>query len=134
VSVSDILFLTLEDVLILHEMQIEAYGGSPGIRDRGLLESAIYQPQASFGGDFVHQGIFEMAAAYAFHIAENQPFIDGNKRCALAAALVFLDWHHIEIDDEGEQLYQAMIDMAEKKIDKYTLSQLFQRLSRQVSP
>ena len=72
-------------------------------------------PQASFGGQYVHNGIFEMAADYAFHIAENQPFVDGNKRTALASALVFLDWHQIEIEDSGEELYHAMIGLAQKK-------------------
>lgn len=76
-------FLTLEDVLELHALQIEAYGGATGIREQSLLESAVMMPQASFGGSYVHSDVFEMAAAYAFHIAENQPFVDGNKRTAL---------------------------------------------------
>jgi len=59
-----------------------------------------------------------MAAAYAFHIAENQPFVDGNKRTALAASLVFLDWHQIEINDLGDELYNAMIGLAKKNLDK----------------
>lgn len=74
----DILFLDVDDVLEIHDLQIEAFGGSTGIRDRGLLESAVGMPQASFGGQFVHESTFLMAAAYAFHIAENQPFIDDN--------------------------------------------------------
>ena len=69
----EIRFLSLEDVLELHEMQLAHYGGATGIRDSGLLESAVMMPQASFGGQYVHEGIYEMAAAYAFHIAENQP-------------------------------------------------------------
>lgn len=129
-SEDEIRFLSLEDVLVLHEMQIERYGGATGIRDQGLLESAIGQPQASFGGKFVHHGLYEMAAAYAFHIAQNQPFVDGNKRTALAAALVFLDWHHIDVDEPGEELYQAMIQIAEKKLDKAGLSQVFKQLSK----
>ena len=80
----NIRFLSLEDVIELHRLQLEMYGGSDGIRDLGLLESAVMMPQASFGGEYVHSGVFEMAAAYAFHIAENQPFVDGNKRTALA--------------------------------------------------
>lgn len=128
----EIRFLSLEDVLELHEMQIERYGGATGIRDRGLLESAIGMPQASFGGEFMHKGLFEIAAAYAFHIAENQPFVDGNKRTALAAALVFLDWHQIEVDEPGEELYQAMIQIAEKKLDKAGLSQIFKRFSKPI--
>ncbi len=123
-------FLSLDDVLELHEMQLESYGGATGIRDRGLLESAVMMPQASFGGEFVHKGVFEMAAAYAFHIAENQPFVDGNKRTALASALVFLDWHDIEINDPQEELYSAMIGLAQKTLDKAGLATLFQKLSK----
>lgn len=84
-------FLTVEEVLIIHDEQIEEYGGIHGIRDKGLLESAVMMAQASFGGEYLHQNLFEMAAAYAFHIAENQSFFDGNKRTALVSALVFLD-------------------------------------------
>ena len=123
-------FLSLDDVLELHEMQLESYGGATGIRDQGLLESAVMMPQASFGGEFVHKDIFVMAAAYAFHIAENQPFVDGNKRTALASALVFLDWHDIEINDPQEELYSAMIGLAQKTLDKAGLAVLFQKLSK----
>lgn len=126
---SKIPFLTFDDVLILHELQLERYGGATGIRDRSLLESAINMPQASFDGAFMHTNIFEMAAAYAFHIAENQPFVDGNKRTALAAALVFLDWHSVDVNDPGEELYQAMIGLAEKRLDKAGLAKLFKKLS-----
>ena len=122
-------FLSLTDVLELHEMQLESYGGATGIRDHGLLESAVMMPQASFGGEFVHKGFFEMAAAYAFHIAENQPFVDGNKRTALASALVFLDWQDIEINDPDEELYNAMIGIAQKTLDKAGLANIFQKLS-----
>jgi death-on-curing protein len=100
------------------------------IRTHDLLESAIMTPQASFGGQYVHNGIFEMAAAYAFHIAENQPFVDGNKRTALAASLVFLDWHQIEINDSGDELYNAMIGLAKKNLDKAGLAKLFQKLAK----
>lgn len=127
---SEIRFLSLEDVLALHKMQIERYGGASGIRDQGLLESAVGMPQASFGGEFVHHGLFDKAAAYAFHIAENQPFIDGNKRTALAAALVFLDWHEIDVQEPGEELYLAMLQLAERKLDKAGLAKLFERLSQ----
>ncbi|MFL5293347.1 MAG: type II toxin-antitoxin system death-on-curing family toxin [Myxococcales bacterium] len=87
---SDPEFLDVDDVLALHERQIAEFGGSPGIRDLGLLESAVAMPQATFGGGFVHDSPFAQAAAYAFHIAQNEPFIDGNKRTGLGAALVFL--------------------------------------------
>lgn len=128
-SLEQISFLVLDEILYLHQLQIEEYGGSDGIRDRGLLESAIAMPEASFAGVFVHTSVFEMAAAYAFHIAENQPFIDGNKRTALATALVFLDINFIELDDPEEKFFDAMINLAIKKLDKKGLAQLFESLS-----
>ncbi len=123
-------FLSVEDVLELHEMQLESYGGATEIRASDLIESAVMMPQASFGGQFVHADVFTMAAAYAFHIAENQPFVDGNKRTALAAALVFLDWQHFEIEDTDDELYDAMIGLAIKKIDKNGRANLFRKLAK----
>jgi death on curing protein len=72
-------FLTVDDVLEIHRDQIERYGGDEGIRDNGLLESAVPMPQQSFGGEYLHRDIFEMAAAYAFHLAESQAFVDGEQ-------------------------------------------------------
>ena len=77
-------FLRVDDVLELHRDQIERYGGDPGIRDRGLIEAAVAMPRQSFGGQFLHVDLFEMAAAYAFHLAGSQAFLDGNKRVGLA--------------------------------------------------
>src|SRR4051812_33138988 len=103
-------FLTLDEVLIIHDEQLEAFGGLDGIRDLGLLESAIMTPQASFGGEYLHSFPFEMAAAYAYHIAQNQPFLDGNKRTALSSAMVFLEDHGYHFTGEDDlTLYQAMI-------------------------
>lgn len=125
-------FMSVEDVLELHAMQLESYGGATGVRESELLESAVMTPQGFFGGQYVHGDIYEMAAAYAFHIDENQPFVDGNKRAALASALVFLDWHDVEIEDSGEELYKAMIGIAQKKLDKPGLAKLFKRLAKPV--
>jgi len=122
-------FLSPEDVLLIHDEQLEAYGGIQGIRDKGLLESAVMMPQASFGGEYLHQDLFEMAAAYAFHIAENQPFLDGNKRTALVSALVFLDINGFEIFDKNLKLYDAMIAIANREMDKYDLAELLKELS-----
>ena len=124
-------FLTLDDVLLIHDEQLKAYGGIQGIRDKGLLESAVMMPQASFGGECLHQNLFEMAAAYAFHIAENQPFLDGNKRTALVSALVFLDINGFVILDKDMKLYDAMIAIANKQMDKYDLARLLKTLSEQ---
>lgn len=83
-------FLDIDHAMRLHRSLIEAYGGSEGIRDVGLLHSALAVPRASFGGEFLHQDLFEMAAAYLYHIVQNHPFIDGNKRTGAAAAIIFL--------------------------------------------
>lgn len=92
-------FLTVEDVLVIHEEQLARYGVGAGVRDPGALDSAVATPRATFDGQLVHEDLFAMAAAYAFHIAQNQPFVDGNKRTGLAAALVFLDLNGVTVVD-----------------------------------
>lgn len=93
------------------------------------LRSALGQPETTFGGEYLHKGLFEMAAAYAFHIAENQPFVDGNKRTALNAALNFLALDGFEIIDPEEHLYPAMIALGSDENAKGNLARLFERLS-----
>jgi death-on-curing protein len=122
-------FLTLDDVLQAHEEQMQRYGGLDGLRDRGLLESAVATPQASFGGEFLHEDLFAMAAAYAYHIAENQPFLDGNKRTGLAAALLFLKFNEVALKDPGSHLYEAMIAIAERRMNKAALAELLRELA-----
>lgn len=86
-------------------------------------------PQASFGGEYLHSFPFEMAAAYAFHIAENQPFLDGNKRTAVSAAMVFLEDHGYTFATEDDlTLYHAMISIAERSMDKYGLAELLESM------
>ena len=124
------LFLTLAEVVDIHNDQIKRYGGDAGARDLGLLESAISVPQAGFGGQFLHSSLFEMAAAYAFHISENQPFVDGNKRTALAAALIFLEMNGILIKDPKDRLYDAMIKLATHRLGKKALAALLEELAK----
>jgi death-on-curing protein len=83
-------FLTVEHVLDVHSRVIEEFGGDSGVRDEGLLESAVAMPAAQYGGEFLHPDIASMAAAYLFHLCRNHAFVDGNKRTALASAEVFL--------------------------------------------
>lgn len=124
-------FLSVEDVIQIHDEQIAAYGGATGVRDQGLLESAVAMPRASFGEAYLHEDLAHMAAAYAFHVAQNQPFVDGNKRTGLAAALVFLDLNGITVLDPQETLYDAMIAIAERRMDKDGLAELLRELSMQ---
>ena len=102
------IFLTLDHVLRLHRRQIEKFGGDEGVRDLGLIDSAIAQPQQSFGGQYLHKGLAEMAAAYLFHLVSNHGFVDGNKRIGAAAALVFLELNGIDTDAIDEAQLEAL--------------------------
>ncbi len=118
-------FLGVEDILELHADQVAMYGGEHGVRDFGLLESAVAQPQAMFGGDFLHKDVFEMAAAYLFHLVQNHPFLDGNKRTGAVAALVFLDFNNVEIDAPKGSLYDLTIAVATGQADKNQIAEYF---------
>ncbi|MFO0794418.1 MAG: type II toxin-antitoxin system death-on-curing family toxin [Candidatus Brocadiaceae bacterium] len=124
----NILFLTLAEVVDIHSNQIELYGGLPGIRDINLLSSAIAMPHASFHGEYLHNDIYEMGAAYAFHIGKNHPFVDGNKRTALVAALVFLELNGIGISDPQGKLYDAMLDISTGKLNKSEFASILRKL------
>jgi len=114
----DIWFLPLDLVLKIHAEEIERRGGQKGILNRDLLCSALAQPPMQFSGRFLHEDVFEMAAAYAFHIAANHPFVDGNKRVALSAALVFLEINGYRAREKGTALADMMIETIEKRRPK----------------
>lgn len=115
-------FLSKNIILEFHKGQIESYGGKDGIRDEGLLESALAQPQASFGGEYVHADIFEMASAYGFHICQNHPFFDGNKRTALIAIYTFLYVNEYRLKADKKSLFAIILDLADGKVSKQELS------------
>jgi death on curing protein len=120
-------FLGIDEVLAIHRDQVERYGGSAGVRDLGLLESAVATPKARFGGRFLHADLFEMAAAYLFHIANNHPFVDGNKRTGAVAAFVFLALNGIDLD-APEDAYEALArDVAEGQAGKREAADFFRR-------
>jgi death-on-curing protein len=123
-------FLTLSEVLLILDDQIKNYGGIYGIRDINLLNSAIYMPEANFGERYLHETIPAMAAAYAFHICQNHPFIDGNKRVALASSLVFLYINGYEFDCKDEILYNKILDMAKGEITKEDLISFYEKYSK----
>jgi len=115
------LFLSVDDVLALHEDQLRLFGGSVGVRDRGALESAVATPGATFDDQFLHED--------HFHIAENQPFVDGNKRTGLNAALVFVDVNGWVVEDPGMRLYDAMIALSSRALDKHGLALVLRELA-----
>jgi len=114
----DIDFLTLAEIIEIHSNQIELYGGLKGIRDISLLSSALSMPRATFDGQYLNNDLFEMSAAYIYHICQNHPFVDGNKRAALVAGLMFLDFNGIEINDPDGALYSMMMKVASGGGDK----------------
>lgn len=118
-------FLTVAEVIHLHERGIEAHRGDPAIHDMGLLESAVATPQAAFGGEFLHPTIYEMAAAYAYHIARNHAFKDGNKRVASLSALAFLQLNGIRLDLDNVEYAQVILAVAEGAMTKAQLAEYF---------
>jgi len=106
----------------VHARLIDLFGGSHGLRDAGLLESALAQPPASFGGTPLHSDVWEMAAAYGFHLCCNHPFIDGNKRIAAAAMIAFLraNGQHVRYDEA--ELFRIVVALASGQVSKAQLA------------
>ena len=119
---TDPLFLTLDEVFGVHADQIRRYGGSPGLRDLNLLRSAVAMPETTFDGEYLHPSVFEMAAAYLFHLARNHPFVDGNKRTALMCALVFLGLNGERLRADSGELYSLVDGVAAGDVDKAEVS------------
>jgi death-on-curing protein len=111
-------FLALDEVLGLHERQIALYGGAAGLRDLGLLQSAVAVPQATFGGVWLHASLEEMAAAYLFHLAQNHPFVDGNKRTAAIATVVFLHVNGLLPTFTEDELVDLTLGVAAGRVAK----------------
>ncbi len=125
---SEPIFLTFEEVLHIHARSLAEHGGSAGVRDPGLVASAIASAENTFR--YGRGDLFDIAASYAFHLAESQAFIDGNKRTAVVAAMVFLARNGVYNRPPEWGLYTAMIDVAEKKRTKADLAGLFRKCAR----
>ena len=120
-------FLTLEEVLYLHEESLRRFGGCAGIGDPGLVDSALGSAQHTH---LYGQGsLFDIAAAYAFHIAEAQAFLDGNKRTGVAVAIMFLTLNGIRVPKDDGSIYDALIDVANKRLDKAGLANVLRALT-----
>ena len=123
----EIVFLTMEDVLALHEELIQHYGGSSGLRDAGLLEAALAMPQAGFGGQYFHEFPHEMGSAYLFHLVRNHAFIDGNKRVALACAILFFKINRIPYSITEEEAVELTYKSASGQMDKGAVTEFFRQ-------
>ena len=124
-------FLTLEEVLQVHASQIACFGGSDGIRDTGLLKSAMAMPESMFGGQYLHKDIYEMAAAYFFHLTCNHPFLDGNKRIGIVVAIVFLRMNDYEFTADEAELERIVMETAQGRTDKAMLAGFFRANARE---
>jgi len=117
-SIDDCIHLTVEIVREIHLEAITQFGGSDGVRELALLESAVAAPQASFGGKSMYADLPEIAAAYLYYICRNHPFIDGNKRAALGACLVFLRLNGFTPAPDGPLWEELTLDVAASRIDR----------------
>ena len=117
----NITFIPKKVILLLHEELIDRYGGSSGVRDIKLLDSALAQPKATFGDNYLHDDIFKMAAAYGYHLCNN-PFVDGNKRIALVAMDIFLQKNGYEIIAPEKETYSTIIKLSSSQLDKESLT------------
>ncbi len=125
-----VVFLALDEVLALHADVIARYAGGLGIRAIDLLESALAVPAATFGGNYLHGTLHEMAAAYLFHIVRHHPFIDGNKRTALMATLVFLGLNGQRLEATEDELTDLVLGVADRHIDKAEVATFLKRHAR----
>ena len=121
------IFLGLDEVLEIHRDQIRRYSGHAGIRDLELLKSAVAMPAAGVHGVYFHTDIYEMAAAYLFHIVRNHPFVDGNKRTGAVASIVFLMMNGIDIDVDEDRFADIVLSVAEGTIDKSAVARFFRK-------
>jgi death on curing protein len=119
---NEIEFLPKHIIIYFHQQIISLYGGTLGLRDEGLLDSALKQPRAMFDGSYLHDSLVKMAAAYGFHICNNHPFIDGNKRVALVAMDAFLQKNGFEISSSEKDVYEIMMKLASGTVTKTDLT------------
>ncbi|PWU14062.1 MAG: type II toxin-antitoxin system death-on-curing family toxin [Bdellovibrio sp.] len=118
-------FLTLDQVVALHKIQIDQFGGSHGVKDEGLLLSALGQPESGFGDQYFHKDLYEMAAAYLFHLVKNHAFHDGNKRIAALTAAVFLEVNGLTVTADEDEFEKLVLDAAQSLANKEQIADFF---------
>jgi death-on-curing protein len=125
---NDCFHLTVEMVREIHAEALARFGGLEGVRETALLESAVAAPQASFGGQSPYKDLAEVAAAYLFYLCRNHPFVDGNKRTALGACIVFLRLNGIEPKRDGPEWEDLALAVAASAVDRDEATQRLRRL------
>ncbi len=127
-------FLPASLVLAIHDDQIRLYGGRYGVRDTAALDSALHMPQAQFDGHFLHPTIFHMAAAYGFHLSQNHPFVDGNKRTAGMVMLTLLLFNRLQISASEMDYYDVMMAIANGQMSKDQIAEWLQSVTTGTPP
>jgi len=127
----DPIFLTLNEVLEIHDHQIELHGGDPTIRDLTLLESALAQPCSGLGDEYFHKDLYEMAAAYLYHITQNHPFIDGNKRTGAQAADIFLCLNGLDLNCDSNAFEALVRSVARGELMKPEIADFFKKYANE---
>lgn len=120
-------FLTCNQIIALHKLQIDEFGGSHGVKDEGLLLSAIAQPESGFGDEYFHKDIFEMASAYLFHLVKNHAFHDGNKRIAALTAAVFLEINGHTVTADEDEFEKLVLDASQSLASKENIADFFRK-------
>jgi death-on-curing protein len=129
----DCFHLTIEIVREIHYQAVKIFGGLHGIRDEALLASAVFAPQSSFGGKSPYVDLVDIAAAYLFYLGRNHPFFDGNKRTAMAAAIVFLRLNGFDPAADGDDWERLVLDVASGKIDREQTTRRLRKLVRKMA-
>jgi len=120
------IWMEMIDAVIIHDMELAAHGGSSGMRDAGMLESALGRPRNVWVYGETPPSLAKLAAAYAFGISSNHPFIDGNKRTALVVSFAFLDTNGIAVTASQEDAYVTILALAAGEIDEQQLTGWFE--------
>ena len=128
----DVEFITLEQILVIHEDQVDRYGGSQGIRDLALLESAVYRPQATFGGNDLYPAIFDKAAVLMHSLILNHPFIDGNKRSGMVSAFVFLELNGLINKIKINEVISVAMKIESKEMKIEAISKWLEKYSKRL--
>jgi death-on-curing protein len=129
----DCFHLTIEIVREIHYQAVKIFGGLQGIRDEALLASAVFAPQSSFGGKSPYVDLVDIAAAYLFYLGRNHPFLDGNKRTAMAAAVVFLRVNGFDPAADSDDWERLVLDVASGKIDREQTTRRLRKLVRKMA-
>jgi death on curing protein len=129
----DCFHLTIEIVREIHDEAVKIFGGLHGIRDEALLASAVFAPQSSFGGKSPYVDLIDVAAAYLFYLGRNHPFLDGNKRTAMATAVVFLRLNGFDPAADGDDWERLVLDVASGKIDREQTTRRLRKLVRKMA-